>query len=52
MKDSLYRFWLGMKKVSDAFWSLERFKVISANVYCILWEILCLCVMHVSLLSI
>lgn len=28
MKDSLYRFWLGMKKVSDAFQSLERFKTV------------------------
>jgi hypothetical protein len=36
MKDSLYRFWLGMKKVSDAFQSLERFKVISPTVDCIL----------------
>jgi len=52
MKDSLYRFWLGMKKVSDAFQSLERFKVIYTGVYCILWQNLCLCVMHVLLLSI
>jgi hypothetical protein len=29
MKDSLFRFWLGMKKVSDVFSSLERFKVIT-----------------------
>jgi hypothetical protein len=36
MKDSLYRFWLGMKKVSDACQSLERFKVITPTVDCIL----------------
>jgi len=52
MKDSLYRFWLGMKKVSDALQSLERFKVIYTSVYCILWQNLCLRVMHVLLLSI
>jgi hypothetical protein len=28
MKDSLYKFWLGVKKVSDVFPSLKRFKVI------------------------
>jgi len=52
MKDSLYRFWLGKKKISDAFQSLERFKVIYTSVYCILWQNLCLCVMHFLLLSI
>jgi hypothetical protein len=52
MKDSLYSFWLGMKKVSDAFQSLERIKVIYTSVYCILWLNLCLCVMHVLMLRI
>jgi hypothetical protein len=28
MENSLFRFWLGSKKVSDVFPSLERFKVI------------------------
>jgi hypothetical protein len=41
-----------MKKVSDAFQSLERFKVISPTVDCILWHKLCLCVIHALLLSI